>query len=90
MSVTSNKYSISNSLDWSAVEARFLRHAFKLSYKRELVKMIRGIRESVAELSRAEVLARRGKRLEAEKLLTKINEDIEMAEEFLIIAALVG
>ena len=52
--------------------------------------MIENIRAEVTQLSRAEVEARRGKKHHAEDLLVKINQDIEMIEEYLLVAALIG
>jgi hypothetical protein len=52
--------------------------------------MINNIRTEVTQLSKAEVAARTGKIHAAENLLNKINEDIEILEGFLLVAALLG
>jgi hypothetical protein len=52
--------------------------------------MIRNISIEVSELSKAEVQARQGKKGRAAELLIKINQDIEMIEEYLLVAAILG
>ena len=52
--------------------------------------MVRNISPSVTELSKEEVLLKRGRNQRAETLLEKINNDIEMVEEFILVAALIG
>jgi hypothetical protein len=52
--------------------------------------MIDNVGVEVTALSKAEVLARRGSKHFAEEILVKINNDIEMIEEFILIAALIG
>jgi hypothetical protein len=52
--------------------------------------MIDNIGVEVTALSKAEVLARRGSKHVAEEILLKINTDIEMVEEFILVAALIG
>lgn len=53
-------------------------------------KMIHNIGFKIADLSRAEIDARRGKPYRAQELLKQINDDIEMIEEYLLVAILVG
>jgi len=52
--------------------------------------MIDNIRTNVTKLSIAEIDARRGRKLAAEELLTQINEDIDLIEGYLLVAALIG
>jgi hypothetical protein len=52
--------------------------------------MINNIGTEVTLLSKAEVLARRGNKTSAIELLEKINNDIELVEEFILVAALMG
>jgi hypothetical protein len=89
MSETLNKR-IETSLDWMMLENTLLRQSNKLTHNREISKMIANIGKEVSELSKAEVTARQGKRLKAYELLNKINNDIEIVEEFILIAALLG
>lgn len=81
---------IKNSLEWADVEASLMRKAAGLRYGTDVRRMIRNIQEEVKLLSRAEVEARRGKKLRAEELLKEINDDIETVEGFLVVAALLG
>jgi hypothetical protein len=52
--------------------------------------MIENIRAEVTALSKAEVEARQGRKHHAEELLIRVNQDIEMVEEYLLVAALLG
>ena len=81
---------ITNSLEWSNIEIDLLRKANKLSYGRDLRKMIYNIHSEVSELARAEVEARRGHKHKAEELLIKINQDMDMVREYILVAALIG
>jgi len=81
---------IKTSLEWANVEVSLMRKTVGLAHGLEVRKMIRNIQEEVKLLSRAEVEARRGKKLKAEELLEKINNDIQTVEEFLLVAALIG
>lgn len=81
---------ISNSLEWPPIERDLIRQSLKLSNKKDLLSMIRNISDEVADLSRAEVDARRGKKYKAATMLTKVNEDIRLVEEYVLIAALLG
>jgi hypothetical protein len=81
---------IQNSLEWNNVEITLRRQARKLANGGEVCKMIDNIRSEISHLSKAEVNARRGKKQLAEELLMKVNQDIEMVEEYLLVAALLG
>jgi hypothetical protein len=81
---------IRTSLDWSNYEANLLHKTTNLVYGKEVRQMIENIRAEVTQLSKAEVEARRGRKHIAEDLLLKVNQDIEMVEEFLLVAALMG
>jgi hypothetical protein len=52
--------------------------------------MIDNIGAEVTLLSRAEVLAKRGDKHSAPRLLEQINNDIKLLEEFILVAALIG
>ena len=81
---------ITNSLEWNSLEDSLLRQARGLTHGKEINRMIDNIRAEVTKLSIAEIDARRGKKLAARELLTQINEDIELVEGYLLIAALIG
>jgi len=81
---------IKSSLDWPPIEATLLRKASSLAHGSDVKKMIGNIQAQVTNLSRAEVLVRQGQRHRAEELLVRINNDIELVEEYLLVAALLG
>lgn len=81
---------IKSSIEWNNVELTLDSKCRNLTYCDEVRKMIKNITMEVTELSKAEVYARRGKRRPAIELLNKINKDIEMIEEYLLVAALMG
>jgi 16S rRNA U516 pseudouridylate synthase RsuA-like enzyme len=81
---------IKSSLDWAAISTALTQKTVNLEYGREVRKMIDNIGKEVTELSRAEVNMRQGNSRKALELLDKINCDIEMAEEYLLVAALIG
>jgi len=81
---------ITNSIEWASVETALLRRAAKLSNGKDISKMIRNLNIEVTNLSRAEVGLRQGNRNHAEECLKKVNADIEMIEEYLLIAVLMG
>lgn len=83
-------YKINSSLDWSDIESALLKQTRGLMYHRNVEKMIRNIKPSVTELSKEEVHLKRGRNQRAEALVEKINNDIEMVEEYILIAALIG
>jgi hypothetical protein len=81
---------IQNSLDWPPIEVTLLRKASSLVHGADVKKMIGNIQHQVTELSRAEVLVRQGQKHRADALLIRINNDIELVEEYLLVAALLG
>jgi hypothetical protein len=85
---------IRNSLDWASVNTS-LRHQANTkidtpSNRYQVCRMIDNIGAEITLLSKAEVLARRGNARSANELLEKINNDIELVEEFILVAALIG
>lgn len=85
---------IRNSLEWSSVGTT-LRHRANtkidtLGNRYQVCRMIDNIGAEITLLSKAEVLARRGNKTVANELLEKINNDIELVEEFILVAALIG
>lgn len=81
---------IKNSLEWNAVESILYQRAHTLKHGDDVIKMIGNIRIEITELSKAEVLGRQGQRHLVEDKLAKVNSDIEVVEEFLLVAALLG
>jgi hypothetical protein len=78
------------SLDWPLQEAALLRKTCGLVHEQEIRRMIKNIQNEVTELSKTEVLVRQGQKHRADELLTKVNKDIELVEEYLLVAALLG
>ena len=60
------------------------------SNKQDVYRMLDNIGTKITRLSKAEVLARRGQPGRAAELLTQINDDINLVEEFILVAALIG
>lgn len=83
-------YKIQTSLDWAKIETALLRQTRDLMFRRDVESLIRNIQPSITELSKEEVLLKRGRNQRAEMLVAKINNDIETVEEFILIAALIG
>ena len=81
---------ISNSLDWNKLEITLKRRIKLLMHKKEILLMINNIKPKITELSKSEIQARRGKKDHTIELLEKINQDIEMIEEYILIATLLG
>lgn len=81
---------IKNSLEWNDTSTHMRRQAKNLKNSRDIIKMIDNIGKEIALLSNAEIEARRGKKHRAEELLIKINQDIEMVEEYILVASLIG
>jgi len=82
------------STDWGSIESELRYMIYSkietLQNKSQILKMIDNIGHEVSELSRAEVEARQGKKHRAKELLIKVNQDIELVEEYLLVAALIG
>lgn len=83
-------YKITSSLDWSAIETDLLSRTRGLMFHKDVATMIRNIKPSVTQLSKEEVLLKRGRNRRAEELVEKINNDIELIEEYILVAALIG
>lgn len=85
---------IRNSLDWAyadtVLRTRINSRISSGMNKAQLHKMIDNIGTEVTSLSKAEVMARQGSRINAEHLLEKINADIDAVDEFILVAALIG
>lgn len=81
---------INSSIEWAQVEIALSRKASTLTYGADVKKMIGNIQAEITELSRAEVLSRTGHSNLAQEILTKVNNDINLVEEYLLVAALMG
>jgi len=81
---------IRDSLDWAIYSIKLLERSNHLSYNKDLRKMLSNIERKVHELSRAEVYDRRTGSNTALPILKKINEEINMVEEYLLYAILAG
>jgi len=56
--------------------------------RQQVIKMINNIGNEVTILSKAEVMVRRGHKNAAAEILTKINDDINLVEEYILVAVL--
>jgi len=81
---------IQTSTDWAMVESNLNSKCRKFAHSDEVKKMIRNINSEITELSKAEVQARQGRKDRATELLIKINQDIEMVEDYILVAAIIG
>jgi predicted secreted Zn-dependent protease len=81
---------IKTSLDWASCRAELLHKTHNLAHGREVRKMIENIQREITKLSKAEVEQRRGKKHATDEILDKVNKDIELVEEYLLVAALIG
>ena len=81
---------IKNSIEWSETESRLRKCIRGLTHERDIIKLINNLRITVTELSKAEVEARRGRSANTISLLVKVNQDIEIVEEYILVAALIG
>lgn len=81
---------IQSSLDWAPIESLLLHQISKLMYARDLRAMIKNIQIDVTALSKAEVEMRRNHSNNVKELLTKINDDIDLVEGYVLVAALMG
>lgn len=81
---------IETSLDWAPIRDKLLRDSRNTRHFRDIQKMISNISRTVTDLSRAEVDYRRGKKHKTLEILEKINQDIEIVREFILVANLIG
>jgi len=81
---------IETSIDWSKIESNLNSKCRNFAHSDEVRKMIKNIKSEVTELSKAEVQARQGRKAHATELLTKINQDIEMIEGYLLVGTILG
>ena len=80
---------IKSSLDWSDAHTQLRNRLSNVPYNPDLVKMLRNIGETVAQLSRLEVDARRTQKYSyLEKQVDMINKSIDHFEKLLLIAEL--
>lgn len=81
---------IKTSIEWSEIESILRNRIRGLTHERDIIKLINNLRITVTELSKAEVEARRGRSANTISLLVKVNQDIEVVEEYILVAALIG
>ncbi len=81
---------IRTSTEWAAYETKLLTKANTLVNGTDIKKMIYNVRQTVTDLSNAEVAARRGHPRRSVELLQEINTHITTIEEYLLLAALLG
>ena len=83
-------YTIHTSLHWAPIESILLHQVCTLSHSRDLRLMIKNIQLTVTQLSKSEVEMRRGHSNNVKDLLSKINDDIDLVESYILVAALIG
>ena len=81
---------IKSSLEWPVYEKLLVNKTLALTHGFQVRQMIRNIRPDITILSKAEVEKRQGRRLATTDILLKINNNIDMVEEYLLVAALIG
>ena len=84
---------ISSSIDWNKASDELRRNTRKIGTyenKFQVLQLIRNIDSKVAELSKSEVIDRRGRSNMSVALLNDVNNDIELVEEYILIATLIG
>lgn len=90
MKRTNMVVTINNSTEWNKLESSLLHKSADLKHGREIKKMIKNIHSDVTKLSKEEVEQRRGRSNKVMALLEKVNTDIEMVTEYILVAALIG
>ena len=85
---------IENSLQWAKCRAKLVRITYDKIENRDnkiqLYKLIDNVDKSVKKLSIAEIQIRHGNNRDAIEQLKIVNQDIEMIEEYLLVAVLSG
>ena len=80
---------IKSSLDWSDAHTQLRNRLSNLPYNPDLVKMLHNIGETVSQLSRLEVDARRTQKFSyLDKQIEVVNKAIDHFEKLLLIAEL--
>lgn len=84
-----------SSTDWGSIQGRLQNRTFeKVKDTRNRIqigKMLKNISNLVTELSKVEVEARRNRAvIKRDELVQTINNDIQLVEEFILVAALIG
>ena len=83
-------HKIASSTEWATVETALINNTSKLMFRKDVIAMIRNIQPLVTELSKAEVNQRRGLSNNVDELLIRINDDIDLVEGYILVAALIG
>ena len=83
-------YMVNNSLDWNKIELDLYTSCGSLRYSRDLRKMIKNIEKDVKLLSIEEVKARANRSNKVEEIKAKVNEDIDIVREYILIGKLLG
>jgi hypothetical protein len=83
-------HKIASSIEWTSIETILVNSTSHLMFRKDVVTMIRNIRPRINELSKAEVNKRRGLSNNVDELLISINNDIDLVEGYILVAALIG
>lgn len=78
------------STEWFGIEDELKAMGRKLRYNSDLYDLLHNVRDRVSDLSKEEVKARSHRSNRVDELLVLINDDIELIEEYLLIAILAG
>lgn len=81
---------IANSFEWTAYEDKLMLKTYSLNHGFQVRLMIRNIRPDVRLLSMSGIEKRRKRSNEADVILARINDNIDLVEEYLLVAALIG
>lgn len=81
---------LQSSTDWPIIEQNLRSKLNRLRYQGDLKKLIKNVSISVTKLSRAEVENRRSRSNRSKELLDKVNGEITLIEEYLLVATLIG
>lgn len=80
---------IENSLSWESKKAALKKKLQELPFNNDLRKMLKNIDTMVEDLSKAEVAARRNRSTTSSlPELKKVNESIELLEQWIVMAIL--
>lgn len=83
-------YILNNSLDWAKIESNIYEKIKNIQKFKDLKKIVENIKVDVEHLSKEEVKERTKRSNNASSLREKINNNIELLEEYIIIGKLLG
>ena len=81
---------IESSLDWSGIENEMLSKLKECVYNKEVKRMIENVSVDVKKLSQLEVDDRRNRTQRSKELVKRINDNILMIDQYILMAKLIG